>query len=189
MLSWSLTFFGLAIVAAVFGFGGIAASLVGVAKILFFVFLVLLIVSLLVGRRATTGAMLAFLLALTAGSCGDSAEAGQLRDSSREVIEDAKVWTEATWNDFVRGSEQRLEAAKSDARRLRERLAAQGEEASAEVAARLDELDARLEAVAADAGRMAEKGRESGRELAAGLGRAIDEIEASIVEAKQSLDG
>jgi hypothetical protein len=105
------------------------------------------------------------------------------------VIEDAKVWTEATWNDFVRGSEQRLEAAKSDARRLRERLAAQGEEASAEVAARLDELDARLEAVAADAGRMAEKGRESGRELAAGLGRAIDEIEASIVEAKQSLDG
>ena len=35
---------------AVFGFGGIAVEAVGVAKILFFVFLILFIISLVLGR-------------------------------------------------------------------------------------------------------------------------------------------
>lgn len=48
MLSWALAFFVLAIVAAVFGFGGIAAGAVEIAQILFFVFLVLFVVSLIV---------------------------------------------------------------------------------------------------------------------------------------------
>jgi uncharacterized membrane protein YtjA (UPF0391 family) len=42
--------FVIALIAAVFGFGGIAIEAVGVAKILFFVFLILFIVSLLLGR-------------------------------------------------------------------------------------------------------------------------------------------
>lgn len=45
MLKWTLIFFGLAIVAAIFGFGGAAGTLAFVAKILFFAFVVLLIVS------------------------------------------------------------------------------------------------------------------------------------------------
>lgn len=45
MLSWALAFFILALVAAVFGFGGIAASAVGIGKILFVVFLVLALAS------------------------------------------------------------------------------------------------------------------------------------------------
>jgi uncharacterized membrane protein YtjA (UPF0391 family) len=49
MLYWAAVFFIISIVAAVFGFGGIAASAVGVAKILFFIFLVLFLVSLLAG--------------------------------------------------------------------------------------------------------------------------------------------
>lgn len=49
MLSWALAFFVLAIIAAVFGFGGIAASAVGVAKILFFAFLAIAIVSAVMG--------------------------------------------------------------------------------------------------------------------------------------------
>jgi uncharacterized membrane protein YtjA (UPF0391 family) len=53
MLYWAAVFFVIALVAAVFGFGGIAASAVGVAKILFFVFLVLAVVSFLFGRRVT----------------------------------------------------------------------------------------------------------------------------------------
>ncbi len=52
MLHWAAVFFVIALIAAVFGFGGIAASAVGIAKILFLVFLVLAVVSLLVGRRA-----------------------------------------------------------------------------------------------------------------------------------------
>ena len=52
MLNWSITFFILAIVAAIFGFGGIAAEAVGIAKILFLVFLVLFLVSLVTGRRS-----------------------------------------------------------------------------------------------------------------------------------------
>ena len=37
MLSWALTFFIIAIIAAFLGFGGIAGSAAGIAKILFFV--------------------------------------------------------------------------------------------------------------------------------------------------------
>jgi len=41
MLHYAVVFFIIALIAAVFGFGGIAAGAVGIAKILFFVFLVL----------------------------------------------------------------------------------------------------------------------------------------------------
>jgi uncharacterized membrane protein YtjA (UPF0391 family) len=54
MLHWAAVFFVIALLAAVFGFGGIAASAVGVAKILFVVFLVLAVVSLIFGRRVST---------------------------------------------------------------------------------------------------------------------------------------
>ncbi len=43
MLSWSLTFFVLAVMAAVLGFSGIAAAATSIAKILFFIFLVLFV--------------------------------------------------------------------------------------------------------------------------------------------------
>ena len=49
MLIWAVTFFIIALVAALFGFGGIAAAATGIAKILFFVFLVLFILSLIAG--------------------------------------------------------------------------------------------------------------------------------------------
>ncbi len=49
MLAWSVIFFIVAIVAAIFGFGGIAAGAVTIAKVLFFVFLVLFAVSLIAG--------------------------------------------------------------------------------------------------------------------------------------------
>jgi uncharacterized membrane protein YtjA (UPF0391 family) len=49
MLYYALVFFIIAIVAALFGFGGIAAGAVEIAKIIFFIFLVLFVVSLVVG--------------------------------------------------------------------------------------------------------------------------------------------
>jgi uncharacterized membrane protein YtjA (UPF0391 family) len=49
MLRYAVIFFVVAIVAALFGFGGIAAGATEIAKILFFVFLVLFIVSLVAG--------------------------------------------------------------------------------------------------------------------------------------------
>lgn len=49
MLSWALIFFVIAIIAAVFGFGGIASASAGIAQILFFLFLVLFVVSLIMG--------------------------------------------------------------------------------------------------------------------------------------------
>lgn len=39
MLKWALAFFLVAIIAAIFGFGGVATASAGLAKILFFVFL------------------------------------------------------------------------------------------------------------------------------------------------------
>jgi len=54
MLYWALVFLLIAILAAVFGFTGISLLAGGVAKILFFVFIVLFVVSLIahVSRRA-----------------------------------------------------------------------------------------------------------------------------------------
>jgi len=52
MLHWSLVFLVIALIAAVLGFGGLAGTAVGIAKILFFVFLVIWLVSFLLGRRA-----------------------------------------------------------------------------------------------------------------------------------------
>lgn len=49
MLHYAIVFFVIALIAALFGFGGIAASAVGIAKILFFVFIVLAIASFLFG--------------------------------------------------------------------------------------------------------------------------------------------
>ena len=49
MLRYAVVFFVIALVAALFGFGGIAAGAVEIAKVLFFVFLVLAVVSFLVG--------------------------------------------------------------------------------------------------------------------------------------------
>ena len=51
MLSWSITFLIVAIVAALFGFGGIAGTATDIAKALFVVALVVFFVSLLLGRR------------------------------------------------------------------------------------------------------------------------------------------
>ena len=46
MLYWALVFLVVAIIAGLFGFGGIASASAGIAQTLFFVFLVLLFVSL-----------------------------------------------------------------------------------------------------------------------------------------------
>lgn len=51
MLGWTITFFVIALLAAILGFGGIAGAAAGMAKILFFVFLFLFIVGLILGRR------------------------------------------------------------------------------------------------------------------------------------------
>jgi uncharacterized membrane protein YtjA (UPF0391 family) len=49
MLGWAIAFFVVALIAAVFGFGGIAAASAGIAQILFFLFLVLFLVTLVLG--------------------------------------------------------------------------------------------------------------------------------------------
>ena len=47
MLHYAVVFFVIALIAALFGFGGIAASASGIAQILFFVFIVLAVASFL----------------------------------------------------------------------------------------------------------------------------------------------
>ena len=49
MLYWALMFLVIALVAAVFGFGGIASTAAGMAQILFVIALVLFVVSLFAG--------------------------------------------------------------------------------------------------------------------------------------------
>jgi uncharacterized membrane protein YtjA (UPF0391 family) len=49
MLRWALAFLILAVVAAFFGFGGIAATSIGIAKLLFYVFIVIFAITLIAG--------------------------------------------------------------------------------------------------------------------------------------------
>ncbi len=55
MLSWIVTFFLLAVIAAVFGFGGLAGTFAGIAQFIAVLFVVLfiasLIYSMITGRR------------------------------------------------------------------------------------------------------------------------------------------
>ncbi len=50
MLGWAATFFVIALVAAVLGFGVIAGTAAWIAKICFILFLILFVVSLVMGR-------------------------------------------------------------------------------------------------------------------------------------------
>ncbi|WP_424810420.1 DUF1328 domain-containing protein [Roseococcus sp. YIM B11640] len=50
MLTWTIIFLVVALIAGVLGFGGVASTATGIARVLFFVFLVLFAVSLLTGR-------------------------------------------------------------------------------------------------------------------------------------------
>lgn len=47
MLYWAVVFFIIALIAGLFGFGNIMAGASGIAQILFFIFLVLFIISLI----------------------------------------------------------------------------------------------------------------------------------------------
>jgi uncharacterized membrane protein YtjA (UPF0391 family) len=55
MLNWMITFFILAIIAAIFGFGGLASDFAAIARFLAIIFVVLFLASLvysaLTGRR------------------------------------------------------------------------------------------------------------------------------------------
>ena len=49
MLRWALIFFVFSLIAALFGFGGIAATTAGFAQTLFYIFLVLFVLSFVFG--------------------------------------------------------------------------------------------------------------------------------------------
>lgn len=54
MLGWAVFFLIVALIAAVFGFGGIVSAATGIAQILFVLFLILFVLALLFGRRVPT---------------------------------------------------------------------------------------------------------------------------------------
>jgi uncharacterized membrane protein YtjA (UPF0391 family) len=49
MLGWALTFLVIALIAALLGFGGIAGTAIGIAKIIFFVAIILFLISAVAG--------------------------------------------------------------------------------------------------------------------------------------------
>lgn len=49
MLTWAVVFFLFAIIAGLFGFGLIASAAAGIAKILFFIFLIIFVITLVAG--------------------------------------------------------------------------------------------------------------------------------------------
>ena len=55
MLHYAIGFFIIALIAALFGFGVIASAAAGIAKILFWIFLVLFILSLIFGKMNGRG--------------------------------------------------------------------------------------------------------------------------------------
>ena len=55
MLRYSLAFLVVAIIAGVFGFGAVEGTAMDIARVLFFVFLVLFVISLLFNTKAPAG--------------------------------------------------------------------------------------------------------------------------------------
>lgn len=49
MFKWALIFFIIALVAALFGFGGVAGAAAGIGKFIFFAAIVLLVIALVTG--------------------------------------------------------------------------------------------------------------------------------------------
>ena len=49
MLYWAVVFLVIALVAALFGFGGIAVAAAGIAKVLCFLFVIIFVVTLIMG--------------------------------------------------------------------------------------------------------------------------------------------
>jgi uncharacterized membrane protein YtjA (UPF0391 family) len=47
MLRWALGFFVVALIAAILGFGGVAVAAAGIAKIIFYIFVALFLISLI----------------------------------------------------------------------------------------------------------------------------------------------
>jgi uncharacterized membrane protein YtjA (UPF0391 family) len=56
MLTWALIFFIVAIIAALFGFTGIAEGAIQIARVLFFIFIILFLISLIIGLVNNAGA-------------------------------------------------------------------------------------------------------------------------------------
>jgi uncharacterized membrane protein YtjA (UPF0391 family) len=54
MLYWAIVFLFVAIIAGIFGFTGVVGASLWIAKVLFFVFIALFIVSLVMGRKTPT---------------------------------------------------------------------------------------------------------------------------------------
>jgi len=50
MLHFAVVFFVIALIAALLGFGGLAGAAVGIAKLLFFVFVIMAVVTFVLGR-------------------------------------------------------------------------------------------------------------------------------------------
>jgi uncharacterized membrane protein YtjA (UPF0391 family) len=105
MLSWAITFLIIAIV-AVLGFGGIAGTATGIAKILFVVFLVMFIASFFFGRRGEMMIALKTLAAalLLGGSAlAMAANDGQAR--ANELLSSDPQYRE-TWQGVVKNEER-----------------------------------------------------------------------------------
>lgn len=56
MLYWAVVFFIIAVIAALFGFTTIAGAALGLAKIVFFIFVVLFVITLIMGLMSGRGA-------------------------------------------------------------------------------------------------------------------------------------
>lgn len=55
MMSWAITFLVVALIAAVLGFGGIAGTAIEIAKIIFFVAIILFLISAVMGLMRGRG--------------------------------------------------------------------------------------------------------------------------------------
>ncbi|HEX6982727.1 MAG TPA: DUF1328 domain-containing protein [Balneolaceae bacterium] len=50
MLKWAAIFFVIAVIAGIFGFGGISEAAADIAQILFFIFIALFVIALIAGK-------------------------------------------------------------------------------------------------------------------------------------------
>jgi len=131
MLGWAIGFFLAAVVAAVFGFGGIASAFVGIAQLVFYLFLILFAISLVIGlfsrgaahagdgvvhRHGGTGA-LGFIALVAVVAIGAYAWIDNDMSAERvgRAIDRSAVAITADAGDAIEGAGERVERVTNDA--------------------------------------------------------------------------
>ncbi|MBK8980427.1 MAG: hypothetical protein IPM29_31380 [Planctomycetes bacterium] len=129
----------------------------------------------------TTVALAALLSSVLLAACGDSAEARELRDATRDVLDKGQAWVTSSWQEFRGQADQRLdrladriEALDEATRDQREQVAGRARELREALTRQLEAARRQLDDLKQRGGEGWQDGGERVREAVDALGQGVD---------------